>query len=467
MTTSPAASRRPFLTGLILEALPSTWWKRGATARDPYDLQRYIASAQAAEAAGIDILFLADGVHTSAENPRVHLEPVTLLTALARETHRIGLVGTISTSFSEPFNVARQVLSLHQISDGRAGWNIVTSAAGAVNFSQVTDAAHAERYDRADEHATVVQELWGSWEPGAIVKDAEHKRFYDTSKVRRIEHVGRHFSVEGPLNLSDEGVDRPLVVQAGSSADGIRLGAKHADLIFTTGAIDPEENREIRDRYREAARGYGRSADSLPVLPGVTVVVGATEAEAREQLAEVRGAVDHERARRSIRLQFDVDLDHLGLDAAIPLGVLPDPSQIRGRQSRYATLRTLIGNGTLRTVRELLEYHEIAAGHLFLVGTPETIAADLAQRWRDGTVDGFNFMGTVANYRYGLAALTEGVLPELRRLDVLGEAPTPEELTAPAPGSPVTTLRQRLGLQRTWEVSDEPAILPAAVGAPR
>jgi FMN-dependent oxidoreductase (nitrilotriacetate monooxygenase family) len=458
MTTPLSRAHRPFLTGLILEAYPSTWWKQGATARDPYDLQRYIGTARAADAAGIDILFLADGVYTSASNPRVHLEPVTLLTAIARETSRIGLVGTISTSFSEPYNVARQVLSLHQLSNGRAGWNIVTSAAGAVNFSQGQESAHADRYDRADEHATVVQKLWGSWQPGAIIKDAEQQRFFDTSKVHRIDHEGRYFTVEGPLNISDEGLDWPLIVQAGSSADGIRLGAKHADLVFTTGAIDPEENRKIRDRYRATADGYGRKGENLPVLPGVTVVVGATEEEAREQLAEVRGTVDLDKARNSIRLQFDVDLDHLSYDDVIPLGVLPDPSQIRGRQSRYATLRTLIENGTIRTVRELLEYHHIAAGHLFLVGTPETIAADLAQRWRDGTVDGFNFMGTFANYKYGLGALTEGILPELRKLGVLDDPPrivdprSPEAATAP-------TLRKRLGLERDWEVSSEPAIL--------
>lgn len=398
------------------------------------DIAAYIEQAQQAERGKIHTIFLADALVTSETAPKPGLEPVTLLSALAARTSRIGLIGSISTSFTEPYNLARQVLSLDHISGGRAGWNLVTSSAGEKNFGKPLP-AHDDRYAVAEEFAGVVQALWESWERDAVTYDDSGRQRVDAKKVHRIDWSSQHFSVQGPLNVSRSPQDRPILAQAGSSNEGRQLGARIADVIFTTGLTETEPSIELYKDFKQRVAGFGRSPDSIKILPGVAPVIGSTDEEAQRFWRDVIDDIDFEEGRKSLASQFGgVDFEGIDLDDEIPLADLPQTANVQGRRSRFGVFRNLVETGKVRTVRDLIIYHSSGAGHWFPIGSVENIADQLQDRYERGATDGFNFLAFTLKYELGLTAVTDHLIPELQRRGIFHHDYQHE------------TLRQNLGI---------------------
>ncbi|MDT9595016.1 NtaA/DmoA family FMN-dependent monooxygenase [Nocardioides zeae] len=409
------SGRRGLLLGLLLGGVSRSWHQPWGRADEATRLSLYADLTRKAEAAKIDTIFLADTVTVNEKAPEPGLEPITLLSALAGLTDRIGLIGSVSTSFTEPFNVARQIASLDHLSGGRAGWNVVTSAWGEQNFGrELPD--HDDRYAVAEEFTTLVERLWDSWDADAVVRDVGRRLLVDPARVRRVDWESEHFKVAGPLNVPRTPQGRPIIAQAGSSEAGRDLGARHADLVFTTGLTDVAESVRLRADLRRRAVAAGRAPDAVKVLPGVAPVVAASDAEARRIWEDSHELLDLDAARASLAGQFaGVDLSDVDLDDPVPLERLPAEDEVQGRRSRYGVMLRLVTSGELRTVRDLVLYHASAAGHWFPIGSVERVADQLQQRWEAGAADGFNFLPFYLNYPGGLEALTEGLVPELQR----------------------------------------------------
>ncbi|MEU6643982.1 NtaA/DmoA family FMN-dependent monooxygenase [Saccharomonospora sp. NPDC046836] len=406
---------RRLALGLLLGGVPRTWRQPWSRAKEVADLAFYADLARKAEAAKFDTLFLADTVATSERSPQPGLEPVTLLSALAAVTDHIGLIGSVSTSFTEPFNLARQIASLDQISGGRAGWNLVTSAWGGENFG-IALPPHDERYAIATEYVQLVTALWESWDPGAIVADHDRNLFVDPARVHRVDWNSERFQVRGPLNVPRSPQGRPIIAQAGSSEAGKTLGAGYADLVFTTGLTELEPSRALYADLKQRAVAAGRRPESVKILPGVAPVIGSTDEEAHRIWSDSHEHFDFTASRASLAQQFGgVDFAGLDPDAPVPVERLPAEETVEGRRSRYGVLLHLIRTGQLRTVRDVVLYHASAAGHWFPIGSVERIADLLQERFEGGTADGFNFLGFFQDYPNGLEALTEHLVPELRR----------------------------------------------------
>lgn len=403
------------ILGLLLGNVGRTWVDNPDHVTGLIDIDTYVRQAQAAEAAKFHTIFLADGLTVNENAPEPGLEPVTLLSALAARTERIGLIGSISTSFTEPYNVARQVASLDHISHGRAGWNLVTSAWGEENFGTVLP-GHDDRYRIATEFAGVVRALWESWDEDAIIADRERRILVDPARVHRIDWESEHFSVRGPLNVPRSPQGRPILAQAGSSDAGKQLGAEVADVIFTTGLTEIEPSIALYDDIKTRAVAAGRSPREVAILPGVAPILGSTEAEARRVWEAGNAHLDLEKARTSLSGQFGgVDLSGYDLDDPIPVDVLPPEESVQGRRSRYGVLLRLIRSGQLRTIRDVIVYHASAAGHWFPLGTVEQIADQFQERWERGAADGFNILAFVFGYPGNFEAITDHLIPELQR----------------------------------------------------
>jgi FMN-dependent oxidoreductase (nitrilotriacetate monooxygenase family) len=371
----------------------------------PFAVYRDIV--QRAEAACLDAVFLADSV---ALTGAPSLEPLTLLSALAAVTERIGLVATATTTYNEPYTVARQFASLDNISQGRAGWNLVTSdnAAEAANFGRDRHVAHADRYARAREFHDVVSGLWNSWEEGAFVNDKAGGRLLDPARVRRLDHRGEHFGVAGPLNVPPSPQGRPVVVQAGSSEPGRALAAATADVVFTA---QPgfDNARAFYGDMKERVQRQGRAPDSLRVLPGIVAVVGESESAAQDSFAALQDLVEPEAGLALLgRMIGNFDLSGYPLD-----GPLPDlPPTQDGQGSRQALL-TALARGEELTIRQL--YQRIAAGrgHFTVIGTARQVADQMQHWFEGGAADGFNLMAPLLPS--GLDDLFRRLVPELQR----------------------------------------------------
>jgi FMN-dependent oxidoreductase (nitrilotriacetate monooxygenase family) len=399
---------------ILLGGVARNWRKPWSRSAEIADLSLYCDLARKAEAAKIHSIFLADALPASG-TPEPSFEPVTLLSALAPLTERIGLIASISTTFTEPYNLARQVASLDRLSAGRAGWNLVTSAWGGEHFGKELP-AHDERYAIADEFAGAVKALWDTWAPDAIIADPERNLFVDPARVRTADWVSEHFSVRGPLNVPPSSQGRPIIAQAGSSEAGTVIGGRHADVVFTTGQTELEPSRLVYANIKRHAAAAGRAPDDVKILPGVAPVIGSTEAEARRVWAESHELLDYAKARASLATQFaGVDFSGYDLDAPVPLRLLPDDSAVQGRRSRYGVVKRLVETGQLKTVRDVILYHASAAGHWFPIGSVEQVADQLQDRYCGGAADGFCLLPFFLNYPAGLEALTEGLIPELRR----------------------------------------------------
>jgi FMN-dependent oxidoreductase (nitrilotriacetate monooxygenase family) len=369
-------------------------WRHPRTAEHHVlDAQHFVRLAQIAERGKLDSIFLADGLAIGPNirrNTLAIFEPITLLSAIAGGTSRIGLIATASTGYNHPYTLARAFASLEHISGGRAGWNIVTSGnlQEALNFGLATIPEHASRYRRAQEFVDVVTKLWDSWDDHAVVLDVAGAVFADPDRVRSIDHVGEHFSVKGPLNSPRSPQGRPVLVQAGSSEDGKELAAHCGEVVFTAQRTIPEGQGFYSDLKGRLAK-YGRNVDDLQILPGLVPFIAGTEQEAKALEREFTDLISPDYALGQLSAVFDVDLTGLPLDARLP--ELPPESQIEGNKSRSTLVRELAAKGDL-TIRELIGQLGGGRGHRSIAGTPEQIADDLIA-WVDaGAADGFNIM---------------------------------------------------------------------------
>lgn len=392
----------------------AAWRLPESKPRDAAEVAHYQQLARTAERGLMDSVFFADSpsmMSNPARRPAETLDPTLLLAAMAVVTERIGLIATGSTTYEEPYNVARKFASLDAISHGRAGWNVVTTAdenAGA-NFGHETIPEHAARYARAQEFLEVVTGLWAAWEPDAVVADKAAGVYADPSKVHTLDHVGEHFRVRGPLNVSRSAQGWPVLVQAGSSPAGIRLAARFAEAVFTA-QRSIEDGQIFYQQLKSATTRAGRSPDSIKVLPGLVPIIGSTEAEAADLERRLDELMVHEHALRQLANQIGVPAEDLDLDAPLPDHVRA-VEDIQGNRSRYDLTLELARRDHL-TVRQLLNRLGGGRGHRTLAGTPEQIADSLEHWFRAGAADGFNIMP--AALPGGLAVFVDEVIPMLQ-----------------------------------------------------
>ena len=359
------------------------------------NLAHFRRLASIAEEARFDMMFLADNVAADTGGAAyrsagaVRFEPLTLMANLAATTNHLGFVATVTTTYNEPYHVARKFASLDLLSKGRFGWNLVTSdnALEAGNFGREEHVAHADRYERAEEFHQVVTGLWDSWEADAFIRDKTAGIFYDESKLHEPQHRGKHFSVRGPLNVPRSPQGRPVVVQAGSSETGRALAARTAEVIFTaqpTLALAQAFYSDLKQRAVNA----GRDPSSLKIMPGLYVIVGRTEKEAQEKHEFLQSLIDPTAGLALLsRMIGNFDLSKYDVDGSLPELPVTQTGQ-RSRQNLFSDL----ARTEKLTIRQL--YTRIAGGrgHFSVIGTAEQVA-DAMQTWFEhGAADGFNLM---------------------------------------------------------------------------
>jgi FMN-dependent oxidoreductase (nitrilotriacetate monooxygenase family) len=406
---------------------------------DPFastSIEHYKELARIAERGKLDSLFLADSPmlwNSIGRRPSGTLEPTVLLTVLASVTKHVGLIATASTTYNEPYNLARRFATLDIISGGRAGWNIVTTAGieAARNFNLEELPSHAERYARSTEFVDVSLALWDSWDDTAALGDKERGIWGDEQKVYPPHHVGRYFKVEGALNVPRSPQGYPLLVQAGSSDDGKALAARYAEAVFTAQQTLGDAQAFYTDLKARAA-ALGRDPASVLILPGLVPVIGSTEAEAHSLDEELDRLIKPEYAKKQLAQTLRVKEQDLDLDAELPKD-LPDEDAIEGAKSRYTLVVTLARRERL-TVRQLIGRLGGGRGHRTFAGTPEQVADAMQHWWENGAADGFNVMPPVLPS--GLRLFVDHVVPILQkrglfRLDYEG-----------------STLRENYGLAR-------------------
>ncbi|MCC0806839.1 LLM class flavin-dependent oxidoreductase [Methylobacterium sp. W2] len=413
---------------------PSAWRLTDSQADAFIDIAHYVRVAGIAERGLFDAIFLADTPSISDRidyRPFNALEPTIVLASLAAATTRIGLIATASTSYNEPFNLARRFASLDHVSAGRVGWNVVTTADAAAsrNFGLQAAVDHAARYDRAREFVDVVHALWDSWEDDAFLGDKATGRFVDTAKVHAIAHRGTTFSVDGPLNVPRSPQGRPVTVQAGGSNDGRDLAAATAEAVFTLSQTIEDGVAYARD-LRARAATFGRPPGSIVILPGLATVIGSTEAEARRRQDELWELVPIEYSLARLAGTLQIAPERLDLDKPLP-DRLPLPAN--ANHTMFQGTVALARRDTL-TVRQLLRALGGGVGHRILVGTPEAVADDIEAWFRAGAADGFNLMPDVLPS--GLETFVETVVPILQKRGLFRTAYAG------------TTLRDHLGLER-------------------
>jgi alkanesulfonate monooxygenase len=415
----------------------AAWRHPSAQADGGINLQHYVRLAQTAERAKLDAIFLADGLAAAffagAEGKTTYggtFEPVTLFSALAAVTQHIGFIATASTTYEDPYLLARKFASLDFISNGRAGWNIVTTGSphAAGNFGLEAHPNHSERYERAHEFYEVVTGLWDSWEDGAFVRDKASGQYYDPAQSHRIDFHGKFFKVRGPLNVPRPPQGHPVIVQAGSSEPGKEFAARTAEVIFTAQQTLADAQAFYRDVKGRLAK-YGRRNEQLKVMPGVLPVLGRTESEAKQKYQELQDLILPEVGLALLSgLSGDFDLSKYAVDG--PLPPLPETNNGKSRQ----VLMYDIARSKNFTIRDLYLWVAGARGHWTLVGTASQIADELESWFLNEAADGFNLMPPVLPT--GLDDIIELLLPELRRRGLFRSEYS---------GS---TLRDHLGLER-------------------
>ncbi|MCK9744709.1 LLM class flavin-dependent oxidoreductase [Pseudomonas syringae] len=401
------------------------------------DFKHYRHVARVAEAAKFDALFVADSVAAATGDiaSRMarsdHFEPLTLLSALSAVTEHIGLIATATTTYNEPYHVARKFASLDHLSGGRAGWNLVTSdaAAEAQNFGRAEHVGHAERYSRAREFHQVVTGLWDSWADDAFTRDKASGEYYNPARLHVLDHQGEHFSVKGPLNVARSPQGQPVVVQAGSSEVGRDLAAQTAEVVFTAQTSLASAQAFYAD-IKGRLSAYGRDVDSLKIMPGVFIVVAETEALAKAKFESFQALVEPQVGVALLgRMLGNFDLSGYPLDGPLPELPLTDS----GQRSRQNLLTELADQENL-TLAQLGRRIAGGRGHYSLIGTPEQIADELQRWFEQGAADGFNVL--VPHLPGGLEDVAQLLVPELQRRGLFR---TEYE---------GTTLRENLGLQR-------------------
>lgn len=414
----------------------AAWRYKDSEPKRVLDISYYQELARRAEAAKFDAIFFADGPSLPENvrySSRVRFEPLTWLSAIAAATQKIGLIGTASTTYTEPYNLARLYASLDHLSNGRAGWNIVTTsdAGAAQNFGLPEHPPHGERYEKAREFLEVVTKLWDSWEDDAFVADPESGVFADSDKVHRIDHVGRHYRVRGPLNVARSPQGRPVYVQAGSSEDGRSFAAQHAEAIFTAHQTLASAQAFYAD-IKARAVSLGRRPEHIRVLPGISPYLGSTQAEADQLEEEINDLIQPPASLDQLKRMIGIDLSGFDLDGPFPRHLI-DTNGPKGVASRFQLIIDIVDREQ-PTIRQLIKRLAGARGHYVFVGTPERVANEIQTWFEQGAADGFNVMPPWLTG--GFDAFVSEVVPILRKRGLFREEYT---------GS---TLREHYGLPR-------------------
>jgi FMN-dependent oxidoreductase (nitrilotriacetate monooxygenase family) len=395
----------------------TAWWRYpGAWPDANFNLQHLVRFAQKLEHARFDAWFMAD--HLAVLNmPMAALkrsatvtsfDPLTLLSALAMVTERIGLIATASTTFEPPYLIARRFASLDHISGGRAGWNLVTTSNpdAALNFGLTEHMEHGERYRRAREFFDVVTGLWDSWAENAFVRDVEEGIYFDPARMHVLDHQGEFLSVRGPLNIARPVQGWPVIVQAGASDAGRQLAAETAEMVFAAGGPLADGKRNYAD-IKGRARDAGRDPEHIKILPGCLVVVGDSDEEARKKRALLDSLVHPDSGLASLSIALGCDASQFDLDAPLPDEIPESNASKSGRERVIARARR--DNLTVRQLAQIAGSY----GGLAMIGTPRTIA-DRMEEWLYGEAcDGFNIMFPWVPG--GLDDFVERVVPELQR----------------------------------------------------
>lgn len=440
MSTSP--SKQMHLGAFLMSVghHAAGWRFPGVDPANTMNFAYYKKLAQTAEAGKFDLIFFADRLAISDRFDnrfdttvrylaQARPEPISLLGALGAITEKIGLAATASTTYNEPFFLARAFATLDHLTGGRIAWNIVTSTndGEALNFSKQEHLEHETRYGRAHEFLDVVTKLWDSWEDDALVLDKDNGIYADPSKVHYLHHKGDWFGVRGPLNVTRPPQGHPVLIQAGSSDTGRDFAAQTAEVIFSS---QPQiaAAREFRNDIHARVLKYGRTPDSIKILPGVMPIIGATQAEAEEKLRHLEDLVHPLGGLALLSDSMNHDLSVYSLDEP-----LPELKEIRGNQSRYKLVQEMSKRDNL-TLRQLGKRFGGSRSHRVVAGTAEQIADNFAEWFGSGACDGFNLMP--AYLPESLTDFVEQVVPILQERGLFRREYEGD------------TLRQHLGLAR-------------------
>jgi FMN-dependent oxidoreductase (nitrilotriacetate monooxygenase family) len=394
----------------------AAWRYPGAYPDANFNFQHLKRFAQTLERGKFDAFFMAD--HQALLNMPIQalkrsgtvtsFEPLTLLPALAVVTEHLGLIATASTTYNEPYHVARRFASLDHLSGGRAGWNLVTSGNPheAMNFGREEHVEHDARYHRAREFFDVVTGLWDSWADDAFIRDVESGVYFDPAKLHTLNHKGEHFNVKGPLNIARPVQGWPVIVQAGASEAGRQIAAETAEAVFT-GQTSIVEARKFYADVKARMAKLGRSPDHMKILPGVFTVVGDTVDAAKAKKRKLDSLVHPDSGIASLSVALGTDVSGFDLD-----GPLPEIPESNASQSGRQRLVDMAARDNL-TVRQLAQIVGGSYGALELIGTPATIADQMEEWFSTLACDGFNVMFPYVPE--GLDDFVDRVIPELQR----------------------------------------------------
>jgi FMN-dependent oxidoreductase (nitrilotriacetate monooxygenase family) len=393
--------------------------------------------ARIAERGRFDLFFISDGLTMDpGDHPSFisRFEPTTLLGALSSVTRHIGLGATISTSFGEPFHVARTLATIDHLSGGRSAWNVVTSTTdkSALNFSRERLNEHDLRYEIANEFVDVVRGLWDTWDPGAIIADKSTGTFLDSTKVRPLNHKGRFYSVRGPLNIARCPQGHPVIIQAGGSPPGQELSARTADLVFSVVNGDPVAAKASYDGLKQRVVKHGRAPEHVRVLPGVMPIIGETNEQAKDLLARLQSWLTPTNALTLVSQRLGHDISGYPLDGPVP------EFPLTNRGQSFSTTLLEMARREKMTLRDLYNVTAAARGHWVICGTPQRIADALEEWFTGGMADGFIIMPPF--FPEAFEDFVNRVVPELRRRGLFRRDYSD------------TTLRGHLGLKHTVDV---------------
>lgn len=390
----------------------SAGWRIDGAADSNCDWPTIETGARIAERGLLDLFFISDSVAPDlGDHPSfiTRFEPTALVGALSVTTRHIGLGATVSTSFSQPFTVARTFQTLQHLSQGRVAWNVVTSTAdkAALNFSMERHHDHDRRYEIAGEFVDVVRGLWDTWEDGAVIRDRATGRYVDPTKVRTLDHKGRFFSVRGPLNVERPAHGHPLIIQAVGSVPGQELSARTADIVFSVVSGDPDAAKAAYDSLKGRVARHGRSSADVALMPGVMPIIGKTDAEAKAVLDRLQGFLSPTNALTLVSNRLGHDLSGYPLDGPVPDLPLTNRSQTFSQTLFERARRENM------TLRDLYNVIAAARGHWVIYGTAQRIADVLEEWFRAGRADGFMILPPY--FPGAFDDFVDQVVPELQR----------------------------------------------------
>ena len=420
----------------------ASWLHPGAQADAGQNVDHYVQLAQTAERAKFDLMFLADSLATRDGNidalsrwPQymAYFEPITLLSAVAMATSRIGLAATATTSYNEPYSLARKFASLDHISHGRAGWNVVTSSnmSEAWNYGREQHFEHGERYGRATEFVEVVQGLWDSFEDDAFIRDRAQQRYFVPEKLHYLRHKGEHFSVRGPLNVARPPQGHPVLLQASASEPGKTMAARFAEGMFTP-LLGLQQAQAFYIDVKDRLATFGRQRDHLKILPGLNPIVGRTMAEAQEKWNDLTALI-HPDVGLEVLSNAVGGFDLTGYDLDGPLPEAVDATYKPTDSISFRNVLEWARNDNL-TIRQLYQRFGGARGQRTLIGTPHSIADEMATWFLEYGCDGF--LVQPSHLPGGLDDFVGMVVPELQERGLFRREYEGE------------TLRENLGLPR-------------------